>query len=70
MTKSLSHLHYPDDSRVDLILSVLEHALRGADLLLHLHTRTHDGLFQSVEFEKKLLMQRMANLWVNPVLLR
>lgn len=37
--QSLSHLHYPDDGCVDLVLPVLEHPLRGADLLLHLRDR-------------------------------
>ncbi len=36
VTQSLPHLHDPHHRRVDLILTVLEHALRRAHLLLHL----------------------------------
>ena len=39
VAQRLPHLHDPDDGGVDLVLPVLEHALRGADLLLHLRER-------------------------------
>lgn len=39
VAQRLPHLHDPDDGSVDLVLPVLEHALRGADLLLHLRER-------------------------------
>ena len=39
MTKSLSHLHYSDDSSINLILSILKHSLSGANLFLNLYKK-------------------------------
>lgn len=36
MTKCLPHFHYSDYSSVDLVLSVLEHSLCGANLFFNL----------------------------------
>lgn len=43
MTKSLPHFHYSDYGSVDLVLSVLEHSLRGADLLFDLDKDKREG---------------------------
>lgn len=40
VAQRLPHLHDPHHRRVDLILAVLKHSLRGAHLLLHLRTMT------------------------------
>lgn len=39
MTKSLPHFHYPDYGSVDLVLSVLENSLCGANLFFNLDKR-------------------------------
>lgn len=70
VAQRLSHLHYPDDGGVDLVLPVLEHALRGAGLLFNLYGRSRsESVFQcwlspTVESDKLLLKERPHCGWI------
>lgn len=46
MAQSLPHLHYPHDSGIDLVLTILKDPFCGAGLLLHLEVKHKSSLFQ------------------------
>lgn len=67
MTQRLSHLHDSHYGGVDLVLPILEDALGGAHLLLHLDTRGNTGAWSETaaacEAEQQLLLT-VSFIWI------